>query len=220
MFKKLSKSQLLNLKDEIDARQGQVVSMNILNREDIDINLFAFGDGESISEEIMHKDYIYFILDGNGRFNVSGDTIQVSRGEMIFIPESLPYSSNAVENFKLLEISYKEEKDMGKINYLEKAKVINLKDVVQYDKGKVVSTDLVKRDDLIICMFAFDEGEGLPTHSAPGDALVQILDGEALIYVEDEEFHLKEGESIVFRQNGAHSLKAIKPFKMLLTVVK
>ena len=71
-----------------------------------------------------------------------------------------------------------------------------------------------------ITVFAFDAGEGVSTHSAPGDAMVQILEGDAEITIDGEKHILKEGEIIVMPKNIPHAVKAVTRFKMILTVVK
>ncbi|HDS29648.1 MAG TPA: cupin domain-containing protein, partial [Firmicutes bacterium] len=60
----------------------------------------------------------------------------------------------------------------------------------------------------------------LSTHSAPYDAIVQILDGEAVITISDVDYRLAEGEMIIMPANEPHGLRAVKPFKMMLTMVK
>jgi len=93
-------------------------------------------------------------------------------------------------------------------------------ELVDYDEGRVVSRTLAQNKCVSITLFAFDVGEGLSTHSAPGDAMVQVLDGEAAINIGGKELIVKAGEVVVMPADVAHSLDARKPFKMLLTVVK
>jgi quercetin dioxygenase-like cupin family protein len=71
-----------------------------------------------------------------------------------------------------------------------------------------------------LTLFAFDEGEGLSTHTAPGDAFVQILHGEAAITVGGEKLVVEAGEVVVMPAQIPHALQAEKRFKMLLTVIK
>ncbi len=69
-------------------------------------------------------------------------------------------------------------------------------------------------------LFAFDEGQELSEHTAPFDALVHILDGEAEIKISGKAFRLETGEAIVMPANEPHALKATTPFKMLLTMIR
>jgi len=103
------------------------------------------------------------------------------------------------------------------ISFSEPHVLVNL---VDYGEGRVVSRTLAQNKGVSITLFAFDVGEGLSTHSAPGDALVQILDGEAEIKIGGEGVMAKAGEVVVMPADVPHSLDARKPFKMLLTVVK
>jgi len=95
-----------------------------------------------------------------------------------------------------------------------------LVDLVDYEKGRVVSRTFAQNEGLSLTLFAFDEGEGLSTHAAPGDAMVQVLDGEVLLTIGGKEVVAKAGEIVVMPADVPHSVEAVKPFKMLLTVVK
>lgn len=110
-----------------------------------------------------------------------------------------------------------------KENYIKNinhGEVLVLKELIQYADGRVSSKTLSQRKDLSISLFAFDEGEGLNTHAASGDAFVYVLDGEVKITIGEDEFELYEGQTIVMPANIPHGLKAIQKFKMLLIVVK
>ncbi len=100
------------------------------------------------------------------------------------------------------------------------SEALALVDLVEYSAGKVVSRTLAQTGNLSLTLFAFDQGEGLSTHSASGDALVQILDGEALLTIGGKEVVAKAGEAVVMPMDVPHSVHASKQFKMLLTVVK
>jgi quercetin dioxygenase-like cupin family protein len=99
--------------------------------------------------------------------------------------------------------------------------VLKLKDLIDYSEGRVSSKTLVQRSDLSITLFAFDKGEGLSTHSAPGDAMVYIIEGSVEIKIgEDTKVVLSEGNTTVMPANIPHALEAIEKFKMMLIVVK
>jgi len=68
--------------------------------------------------------------------------------------------------------------------------------------------------------FAFDQGEGLSTHAAPGDAMVQVLDGEVSLTIGGKEVTAKSGEVVVMPADVPRSVNAVKPFKTFLTLVK
>lgn len=106
------------------------------------------------------------------------------------------------------------------IKNIEQSKVMNLKGIVEYEIGKIASMTLCQNDHVGMTLFAFDAGEGVSTHAAPGDAMVVILDGEAEITIDGSPAIAKEGETIVMPAHIPHAVKAVTPFKMLLTVVK
>lgn len=95
-----------------------------------------------------------------------------------------------------------------------------LVDLVDYEEGRVVSRTFAQNPSVSITLFAFDKGEGVSTHTAPGDALLQVLDGEALVNIDGKEMTVSAGEVVVMPANIPHSVNAVERFKMLLTVVK
>lgn len=102
----------------------------------------------------------------------------------------------------------------------DKTKVFNLKDLVDWQEGSVVSREIVSKKTGTVTIFAFDKGQGLSKHQAPYDALVVVLDGETQINIGGKEYHLKTGETITMPANEPHSLKAIEKFKMILIMIK
>lgn len=105
------------------------------------------------------------------------------------------------------------------IKNIDFSKVIEMKSLVEYQEGQVVSRTLAQGKPLSLTLFAFDKGEEISSHSSGGDALVYILDGQAEITIGDEVFSLKEGETIVMPAGIQHALLAQEKFKMLLVVV-
>jgi quercetin dioxygenase-like cupin family protein len=93
-------------------------------------------------------------------------------------------------------------------------------DLVDYQKGSVVSRTIIDRKAGTVTLFAFDEGEGLSEHTAPFDALVYLVDGEAEVVISGQPVLLKEGEMVVMPANRPHALRAVKKFKMVLTMIR
>jgi quercetin dioxygenase-like cupin family protein len=93
-------------------------------------------------------------------------------------------------------------------------------DLVDYQDGAVVSRVIVKKPTGNVTLFAFDVGEGLSEHTAPFDALVQLLEGEAEIMISGRSLHLCGGEMILLPAGQPHALKATKRFKMMLTMIR
>ena len=96
----------------------------------------------------------------------------------------------------------------------------SLLDMVGYQEGAVVSKTLIDKKTGTVTLFAFAQGQGLSEHTAPFDALVQVLDGEVEITISGKPFYLKPGEIIVMPANEPHALKAIVQFKMMLTMIR
>lgn len=108
---------------------------------------------------------------------------------------------------------------MDLIKNIEKATPIELAKLIEYQKGGIASKCLTYSKTVDITLMAVDKGEELSTHSADGDAFVVMIEGEALITVDGKENHVKAGEVILMPFQIPHSLKAIEPFKFMLTVV-
>ena len=96
----------------------------------------------------------------------------------------------------------------------------SLLDMVGYQEGAVVSKTLIDKAAGTVTLFAFGQGQGLSEHTAPFDALVQVLDGEVEIRISGRAFNVKPGEIIVMPANEPHALKAVRPFKMILTMIR
>ena len=101
-----------------------------------------------------------------------------------------------------------------------KGRVLNLEEMVEYSSGGVISKQILKNQSGNITLFSFDQGQGLTEHTAPFDAVVQILDGEAEIIIGGNSNLVKKGESIIMPANVTHALQAVERFKMLLTMIK
>ena len=98
--------------------------------------------------------------------------------------------------------------------------IMQLASLVEYQSGSVVSRTLIKKEKGTLTLFAFDEGESLSEHTAPFDAFVYIVDGEAHITIENKSYDLAAGEALILPANRSHSVKATKRFKMLLTMIR
>jgi len=101
-----------------------------------------------------------------------------------------------------------------------KAKAFKLADLISYQRSSVVSREIINKKTGTVTVFAFDKGEGLSEHTAPYDALVYILDGEAKISISGKPHPVKKDEIIIMPANKPHSLKAVERFKMLLVMVR
>lgn len=91
---------------------------------------------------------------------------------------------------------------------------------VDYSTGGIVSKNVLKRSTGNISLFAFDKGEGLSEHTAPFDAMVQVVEGKARIIIGGTPHDLEAGETIIMPANISHALQATERFKMVLTMIK
>lgn len=109
---------------------------------------------------------------------------------------------------------------MNNQNSSQIPEVMQLSNLVDYQTGSVVSRTIIKKEKGTLTLFAFDKGEALSEHTAPFDAFVYIVDGEAQVTIENKSYQLLAGEALILPANRPHSVKAIKRFKMLLTMVR
>lgn len=102
----------------------------------------------------------------------------------------------------------------------ESAKVFSFASEVNYSDKAVVSKTIIKNESGTVTLFAFDKGEGLSEHTAPFDAMVTILDGQAEIIIGGKSFFLLVNNTIIMPAGISHALKATEAFKMLLVMIK
>lgn len=98
--------------------------------------------------------------------------------------------------------------------------VKRLIDLADYQTGSIVSRTIIDKKTGTVTFFAFDKGQGLSEHTAPFNAMVYIIDGEAEITISGKPFRLKQDEMIIMPANEPHALKAVKKFKMILTMIR
>lgn len=98
--------------------------------------------------------------------------------------------------------------------------ILTLNQHVSYQPGAIVSKEIAKKPTGSVTVFAFDEGQGLSEHTAPFDAIVQVIEGAAIIQIDREPHRLEAGQLIVMPANHPHSLQAEGPFKMVLTMIR
>ncbi len=98
--------------------------------------------------------------------------------------------------------------------------VAALDGLIEYQKGSVVSRTVIDKPAGTVTLFAFDKGQGLSEHTAPYDALVDVIDGEVEITISGKPSRVKQGEMLIMPANEPHALKAVSRFKMMLVMVK
>lgn len=101
---------------------------------------------------------------------------------------------------------------------IDKKRILELKEMVEYQQGQVVSKTLVQNELVSVTIFSFDKGEEISTHASSGDAMVTVLEGEGKFTISGEEYYLEEGQTIVMPKDEPHSVYGEEKFKMLLVV--
>ena len=94
------------------------------------------------------------------------------------------------------------------------------KEKIEYAEGSIVSQEFIHNRAGNLTLFSFDEGQQLSEHTAPFDAVCQILDGAAEIHIAEDVYRLTEGQMLIMPANVPHSVHAVKAFKMLLIMIK
>jgi len=97
---------------------------------------------------------------------------------------------------------------------------VKMMDLIDYQKGAVVSRTIIDKKTGTLTLFAFDEGQGLSEHTTPFDALVYCLDGEAEVVISGKAFRLREGEMLIMPAHQPHAVRAVKQFKMILIMIR
>jgi quercetin dioxygenase-like cupin family protein len=100
------------------------------------------------------------------------------------------------------------------------AKAADIAALVDYQSSSVVSRTIIERNTGTVTLFAFEKGQGLSEHTAPFDALVYVIDGEAVITIDGHSINVKSGEVTIMPANRPHALKANTKFKMMLVMIR
>lgn len=179
---------------------------------------FSLAAGTDIGAETYAAPKVWLVASGGGEaFAADGREWHLKAGDAFTIVIGTPIGVRSAEGLVYTEIEFGKETSMNKI--LEAGKAFALKDVLPYAEGRIVNMDLASGPDMKFVLMSFDAGTGLSEHSAPGDALVFALDGEATIGYEGAEHVIKAGENFKFAKNGRHWIKANGRFKMALLIV-
>ena len=105
------------------------------------------------------------------------------------------------------------------IKNIPMSEAVSLAGLVEVAPGKIVSRTFVQRPEMTITLFSFAAGEGVSTHSAPGDAMLYVLEGQAKVTIGGKPMTVNAGEVVVMPANIPHGVDAEQDFKMLLTVI-
>ncbi len=101
-----------------------------------------------------------------------------------------------------------------------KAEIVQLSNMVSYQTGSIVSRIIIKKPSGNLSLFAFDKNQSLSEHTAPFDAIIQVLEGKAEVIIGGVSYDLISGDTIIMPANIPHAVNATEQFKMLLTMIK
>ena len=209
-MKNISKGKILTREEVIPIKDNQTISKKLVDLYNLHILLMSLDQNTSISPEFYAEERLYFVLKGELKFNNE----RLLNNELILFEKNKLFDIETREKSIFLEIAINlEEEEMKNI---DKGKKIKLVDCLDYVDGGIANIDLVSKDGFKLILMAFDAGEGLKPHKAPGDALVVALEGKAKLLVGDKEVEIESGEQIVFPENVIHNVTAITKFKMML----
>lgn len=203
----VKKGEVLSAEALIPLKKGHTISKGLAKN----IVLFSLAADTDISEETYLEDKSYWLL--SGRATVAG--YELKSGEIVLIPRGTLLGLSSASGAYLMEGTWEEENVMK----LEKGKVLALKDQIDFVEGGISNKDLAKGEGMKFGLLAFDKGQGLTPHSAPGDAMLTALEGRAHVTMGDIEADIEAGESIVLEKNVPHSVLALEPFKMSILMV-
>lgn len=209
-MKNIGKGKILTLEEVIPIKENQTISKKLLDLCDRHILLMSLDQNADISPEFYAEERIYFVLKGEINFNNE----KLINNELILFEKNKLFDIETNKKSVFLEIAINLEED--EMKNIDKGKKIKLINCLDYVEGAIANIDLVSKDEFKLVLMAFDAGEGLKPHKAPGDALVLALEGKAKLLVGDKEVEIESGEQIVFPANVIHNVTAITKFKMLL----
>lgn len=221
---------------------GCTVSREVAARGDFRMSYFALAKNTDISAESYQLPRLIEVVAGElVVYSVVSDGVAARRGEpatmlpagapaatlarewrldpgaAMLLPTGVPVGMKTSTGTVYAEFCFEEETDMNEV--IKAGEVFQLKELLPYQPGKIVSMDIIHDEHLKYALMSFADGTGLTEHAAPGEALVFALDGTGIIGYEGQEYELKAGETFKFAKNGRHYVKAKGDFKMALLLM-
>ncbi len=194
--------------------RGCTMSRAIL-RGDNPVIYFSLAQNTDISTETFP--YHKLILVAEGELEVYGfaaENLILQKGDLILTPVDALVGMRTEKSAIYTEIEIGRNDKMNEA--IQPGEIFKLTDLLPYAEKRVLNMDIVHNDKMKFVMMAFDAGQGLSEHSAPGEAIIFAIDGEGLIGYEGKEHTIKAGECFHFAKNGRHWVEAKTNFKMAL----
>ena len=197
---------------------GCTVSRLLKETDGRRISHFSLAGGTDISPETYLAHKLWIAAGGDlSAYGVNSNETPLTPGDLFVTPVGNPIGVKTSNGGIYTEIETDKETAMNKA--IEAGRAFALKDLLPYAEGRIVNMDIASNPKMKFVLMSFDAGTGLSEHSAPGDALIFALDGEATIGYEGAEHVIKAGENFKFAKNGRHWVKANGRFKMALLLV-
>ncbi len=205
---------VFSLANELVAPPGCTVSSRLTEADGTPLG-FALAAHTDISAESYATSKLVFVQGGALELYTSvGESRALAAGELAVVPADVPMGMRTDVGSGYVEV------DLGRNAHMNEAlkagQILRLADLLPYQEGSIVNMDLAHNAGMKLALMSFDAGQGLSEHSAPGEAIVFALDGEATIGYEGEEHRIHAGENFKFNAGGRHYVRADKRFKMVL----
>ena len=207
---KSSIAGLLNYQD------GCIVSRDIIKNLNGGVTLFAFGEGQGLSEHTVPFDALVQGLEGEAEIMCAGQSYLLHAGEIIILPSSQPHSVKATKRFKMMLTRLSSPPN----SHRSETKVLNIANTVEYKDGAITHQPVVTRQSGRIFIYAYDMGQARIDGVLLFDTLVQVLEGEVEITVQGNLHHLQANDMILLPSGKTIDMRAITRFKMMQTVVE
>jgi len=175
---------------------------------------FSLAANTSISAEAYRQPKLWLVACGTMEAVTRSGSMLLTAGDLYAVPRGVPVGVRAAEDCVYTEITWKEDRIMNEI--IRDGAVFALKDLLPTQEDRIINMDIIRGEKLKFVVMSFAPGTALPEHAAPGEAMIFALDGEGIIGYEGKEYPIRAGENFKFAKNGAHYVKADRPFKMAL----
>lgn len=216
-IQKIEKAKILDIAKLLVPAPGQIFSTQLAENKVFRLEQYALGTGESISGHNLLETTLYLVTHGVLSINNN----ELKAGDFYLVEKSVCSEIESIEDAQVLFYTFFDAAESSfSIKHLPLDTAGALADQVEFKKNSVASKAIVQQKELSLTIFSMDTGEGLKTHAAPGDAMVIPLLGSNYVEIDGAPFEIQQGDFIILPAHIPHSLKAIDPFKMLLTVVK
>lgn len=196
-------------------KDGLTISTPARLASETSVTWFSLGSGTDISAESYDAPVLYVGMTGEGRFgNGAGDSLRLGEGDALLVAPDTPCGASTEEGLVYAEVMPRKDLTMNKA--VHAGEVFKLAELLPYEDGSVVNMDVASNEAMKFVVMAFDDGQALSPHRAPGDALVFALEGRATIGYEGGDHPIEAGETFRFEKGGLHAVTANGRFKMAL----